>query len=268
MLIVLLLLYALALGIQALVSGQLLPGRAALYLFLALLALHLLYILWMLLVSLQVDESKPIEKKVPQCRAVCNSIALWLGAWSLLIPRLKGEERLPEGRFLLVSNHRSMFDPVTTAVTLRRYDLSFLSKASNMRIPIAARAAYGCGFLSLDRSNDRSALKTILTAADYLKRDVCSMVVYPEGTRSRTGKLLPFHAGSFKIAQRANVPLVIAVVRGSERVRRRMLFLPTRVTLEILECLPGEQVRSMSTQELAHYSRQRMAEALGAEVEE
>ena len=78
--------------------------------------------------------------------------------------------------------------------------------------------------------------------------------------------MLPFHAGSFKIAQRAGVPLVIACVRGTEQVHRNFPWRPTRVTLEILELLPVEQVKAMSTQELAAYSRARMEAALKEEA--
>ena len=92
------------------------------------------------------------------------------------------------------------------------------------------------------------------------------MGIYPEGTRSKTGELLPFHAGSFKVAQKAGVPLVIACSRGTEHVMRNWLRRPTKVELSILEVLPPERVKAMSTQELAAYSRARMEAALKEEA--
>lgn len=81
------------------------------------------------------------------------------------------------------------------------------------------------------------------------------MGVYPEGSRSKTDEMLPFHAGSFKIAQRANAPLVICVVHGSENIKKNLLRRKTDVYLDILQVLPGEKVKAMTTAELSEYSR-------------
>ena len=77
-----------------------------------------------------------------------------------------------------------------------------------------------------------------------------------------TGELLPFHAGSFKVAQTAGVPRATACPRGPEHVMRNWLKRPTRVELSILEVLPAERVKAMSTQELAAYSREKIEAAL------
>ena len=95
------------------------------------------------------------------------------------------------------------------------------------------------------------SLKTILQAADYLKRGVCNIGIYPEGTRSRTGQLLPFHAGSFKIAQKAGVPVVVACSRGTEKVKKCFFFWKTPVYLDILEVIDADRVKAMSTNDLA-----------------
>ena len=139
---------------------------------------------------------------------------------------------------------------------LRDSNISFISKPENMAIPVVGKVLYGAGFLAIDRENDRNALKTILTAADYLKRDLCSIGIYPEGTRSKTGELLPFHAGSFKIAQRAKVPVVVACVRGSEKSQVVNPFRPNKVRLEILDVIPAETVSASRTDALAEQARE------------
>ena len=169
---------------------------------------------------------------------------------------------------LTAGNHRTAFDPVVTEDRLRDYNIAFLSKPSNMKLPGIARLAWGACFLAIDRENDREALKAILKAADLLKRGVCSIGLYPEGTRTKTGKLLPFHAGSFKIAQRGNAPIVVAAIQGSEKVGKNFPFRRTVVNLDILEVIPAEKVKAMSTQELSAYCRNRIAEHLGEEVGE
>ena len=257
------LLLALLAGVGALLAG-LVVWQALLVFLGVFVGLNLLYVAFWYIVALTVDRSKPLEKQSAICRFGCASIAGWLSAWAGIHTRVSGEEFLPtDTRFLLVCNHRSLFDPIVKEYTLRKYNLAFISKPSNMAIPVISNLAWGAGFLAIDRENDREALKTILQAADYLKRDICSMVVYPEGTRSKTGELGPFHAGSFKIAQRGNVPVVIAAIRGTEEVHRHFPFRPTRVALDILDVIPAEKVKAMSTQELSAYSR----ELIGRDLE-
>ncbi len=267
MLLLLALLSLAAAAVYALCKGAL-SWQAALLFVGCFLALNLLYVIFWAIVASTVDDSKPLEKQSGLCRFGCASIGGWICSWARVRIRLVGEELLPkEGRFVLVCNHRSMFDPLVTVKLMKDYNLSFISKPSNLKLPYIGKLAYGAGFLPIDRENDRKALKTILTAADYLKRDLCSMCVYPEGTRSKSGEMLPFHAGSFKIAQRAGVPLVISCIRGTEDVHRNFPLRRSGATLTILELLPADRVKAMSTQELAAYSRGRMEEALKEETE-
>lgn len=225
--------------------------------------LHPLYLLVLYIGSLTIDRNKPLERQVPLCRAGAASVLGVLCAYCGVRPHIRGEEKLPkDGRFFLVCNHLSMFDPCIIIDKLRRYNIAFISKPSNLQIPVIGRIGYAAGFLSIDRENNREALKTILQASDYLKRDLCSMAVYPEGTRSRTGRMLPFHAGCFKVAQRAGVPLVVAAVRGTEKVMKNFPFKKTDVYLDILEVLDPERVKAMSTNELSDYSRSLMESRL------
>ena len=225
-------------------------------------------VLFFWICALFIDAGKPLERQSRLCRIGCRAIGSIAAVYGGLRVHLTGMERLPEGeRFLLVCNHRSGLDPLAVLWKLWRYNISFVSKPSNMRLPFLGRIAYGAGFLPIDRENDRSALKTILTAADYMKRGICSIGIYPEGTRSKTGELGDFHAGSFKIAQRAGAPVVIACIRGTEQALAR---LPRRtdVFLDFLEILPPETVREKTTAELAAYSRALIAEHLQRKQEE
>ncbi len=225
--------------------------------------MHALYVLvWWLLV-LPVDRSKPLEKQNPRAREACRGVGRFLCLYGGVRPHISGEEKLPtDSRFLFVCNHKSMFDPLMVIGYLYPWNISFISKPSNLQIPMVGDIAYNAGYLAIDRENDRAALKTILTAADYMKRDICSIGIYPEGTRSKTGEMLPFHAGSFKTAQRANVPVAVACVRNSELVKKRLFLRPTDVYLDILEVIPAEKVKAMSTAELSERSRKLIEEGL------
>jgi 1-acyl-sn-glycerol-3-phosphate acyltransferase len=236
---------------------------------LALIAFVLGYVLALVLTLLvfrlltrRTDLSQPNAVQNRIARAGAEQAGQLVCAFGGVRPAFRGLDKLPEGRFLFVCNHRSLFDPLMVMGYLQRYNIQFISKPSNLRIPLAGAIARTAGFLAIDRENDRKALQTILTAADYLRRGICSIGIYPEGTRSHTRELLPFHSGSFKIAQRAHVPLVIACVHGTEKLRRGLLLHPHRCTLEILDCVPADRVKAMKTQELAAYSRELMEKAL------
>ena len=240
------------------------PVWQGLLLFLGVfVGLHVLYILFFYFGSLSSDNKKPLSKQNKISRMACGQLIGLANIYMAVRAHIINEDILPKDqRFLLVCNHRTCVDPLIIMDKLRKYNISFISKPSNMEMPFAGRIAYGAGFLPIDRENNRNALKTILTAADYIKRDICSMAVYPEGTRSRTNELLPFHAGSFKIAQKAGCPLVICSVWGVEKLRFWRYIKGNDVYLKVLDVLSAEKVKAMSTGELADYSRNIIEESL------
>ena len=221
------------------------------------LLLHLVFVCCYGLVSLSIPKGKPLEKQNPLICFGSAELASLLLFYGRVRPFLSGTERIPaNGRFLFVCNHRSIFDPMIVMDKLRNYHIAFISKPENMKIPVIGRCLQSIGYLSIDRENDRNALKTILTAADYMKRDVCSIGIYPEGTRSKTEELLPFHAGSLKAAQRAKVPIVVGCVRGTENAQIVNIFSRRKdVYLDILEVIPAETVCSRRTEELSEHIR-------------
>ena len=224
--------------------------------------LHLLFIGFFAVVGLFVDTARPLAKQNRLCRFGSWGFGTLGCFYSGVRVHLRGEEKLPKnGRFVLVSNHRSGKDPIAVLSAMWKYNISFISKPSNMKLPVLGRVAYGAGFLPIDRENDRSALRTILQAADYLRRDICSVAIYPEGTRNRGEGLLPFHAGSFKLPQRAGVPLVIMATTGTSRKDGHGL-LGREVCLNVLETMEAERVKSMTSVELSDYARRKIEDFL------
>ena len=230
------------------------------------LAFGLMHLLWLTtfwLLALPVDRSKPIEKQRASSREACRSVGRFLCLYAGAKPHFSGVEKLPaDSRFLFVCNHQAGFDPLLVMGYLNRFNISFVAKLSLMALPMVGDIAWSAGFLGIDRENDRAALKTILTAVDYLKRDLCSVGIYPEGTRSRSGELLPFRSGSCKIAQRAKVPVAVACVRDTEKAVKGLFLRPRRCSLDILEVLPAERVCAMNTHELADCCRALMEKHL------
>ena len=213
--------------------------------------------------AFRTDTDKPVERQDEVCRWGIANMAGFVNAYLRVKVTVNGMEKLPkDSRFLFICNHLSMADPIIVWDKLRDYNISFVGKPSLSKLPILWPMAYGAGCLLINRENDREALKTIITASNYLKKDICSMGIYPEGTRSKDGEMLPFRAGAFKIAQKANVPLVIASISGTDKIKRRCPLLSTKVTLNILEVIPAEKVKALGTAELSEYAHSLMENSL------
>ena len=171
-----------------------------------------------------------------------------------------GKEKIDKigGTFLLIGNHRSNFDPFITAVSIRNKKLAFISKPENFNIPIFGKIARKALYLEIDRENARNAIKTINHTAELIKRGDVSYAVYPEGTRSKGVNMLPFHDGVFKIAEKAECPVVVVGIRGTEKIHKRAPWKKTVVNLDILEVIEPEQFKSLSSHDLAAIAREKI----------
>lgn len=179
---------------------------------------------------------------------------------------INGLELLPEdGRYLMVSNHRSLFDPVTMAAAFKNQEYVYISKPSNFKIPIAGKVMHKCGCLALNREDNREALVTIKRAAEIIGNDSASVVIYPEGTRSQKDELLPFHAGSFKIAQKANVPVVAVAMRNTDKVVHRGPIRKTTVYIDVVGVIDSDYVKTHNTKETAQLAQSMIQERLDIE---
>lgn len=119
-----------------------------------------------------------------------------------------GEENVPDEPVLFIGNHRSYFDIVITYARCKNLT-GYIAKKEMLSIPLLRTWMKRLYCLFLDRENPKEGLKTILQAIDYVKHGV-SICIFPEGTRNNGEELslLPFHNGSFKIAEKAGCPIV------------------------------------------------------------
>ena len=226
------------------------------------LAATALYFLLLYLLSLTVDKTKPVQKKSSFYRWLLNETAwliLRLGRIRIECTGLEKLQRLPP--FLLVANHRSNFDPFIAIAACPKYELAYIAKPEIFDIPITGSVVHKCFFLSIDREDNRKALGTILRAAALLRDGTVSIGVYPEGTRSKTGELLPFRNGAFQIAKRAGAPIVIAKTTGTEQIARRFARRRTVVRFDILDILDAGTVAKMTTREIGDYAREQMLQS-------
>ena len=173
-----------------------------------------------------------------------TAIAVWLLRIRITVT---GREKLPEGRFLLVSNHRSKFDPILSWHVFAKENLSFISKPENFKVPVYGRIIHRCCFMPIDRENPRNALKTIQRAVKLIKNDVASVAVYPEGTRNYGEGLLPFHNAVLKIAQKAEVPIVVMTVKGTYEIQKNYPWRRSDVQMDIIDVLQPEEIKGVKT---------------------
>jgi 1-acyl-sn-glycerol-3-phosphate acyltransferase len=126
-----------------------------------------------------------------------------------------GRENLRPGEtYLLMSNHQSHYDiPVLFYVI--GANLRMLGKVELFRIPIFGEAAHQAGFIAVDRSNRKQAMKSLQVAKDTIASGV-HVWIAPEGTRSRTGELLPFKKGGFNLALEAGLPVLPMTIAGTK----------------------------------------------------
>lgn len=164
---------------------------------------------------------------------------------------VSGTELLPQnGRLLFVGNHRSNFDPIIQWTVLPQWEIAFISKEGNFRIPFFGRFIRKCCFLSIDRTSPKRSVETMRKAEQLLGSGEVSVGVYPEGTRSKSGELLPFHCGMFRIAQKAEAPIAVMAIRGTEQIHKNIFRRRTDVYLNIAGIIPAERVAEMQARDI------------------
>lgn len=223
-------------------------------------------VLWAISATIKTDV--PQEEDDPFFRRLIevyiDSIIRFLG----MKVQPQGLEKTPgEGRFLIVCNHLSLLDVLVLLTYFPRRELTFITKQENMSMFIIGKLMHKIQCLPLNRDNDREALKTILKAISLIKEDKANVGLFPEGTRSLDGKLHGFRSGGFKIAQKCGVPILVCTIRNTNRVFRNFLKLkPTPIPLHLLEVIPAEELKGVTTVDISNRVRGIMAADLGSDL--
>ena len=235
----------------------------AVYILLGILAVILLYLCFLAICSLCVDEKKEYMKNSRFYRILLYS-ASYIALKVLRIRvHISGLEKIPkEQRLLFVGNHRSNFDPIIQWMVLKQWDVAFISKEENFNILIFGRIIRKCCFLAIDREHPRKALETLNKASELIKTGEVSIGVYPEGTRSKSGGLLPFHDGVFRIAQKADVPIAVMSMRDTEQIHKNIFRRHSDVYLDIVQVIPADDVKNGTTHTLSNEIRELLIRSL------
>jgi len=221
---------------------------------------------FLMILCKRVDQTVPQEEDDPLYRKVTNLyIQSALPVLQFHVKK-RGMEKLPKnGRFMLICNHCSLADPIVLLYAMPKQQLAFVSKKENATMFVIGPMMHKIQCQLINRENDREALKTILNCIRILKEDKASIGVFPEGgILSQDGKLHRFRPGVFKIAQKANVPIVVCTMKNTLHAVSNLLHLkPTHVEVSVLEVIPPEEIKGVTTVDIAQRCYEVMAADLG-----
>ncbi len=186
-------------------------------------------------------------------------VAMWIIRTGLSAGGIRvevvGRQRVPAGQSVIfLCNHVSNLDPPVVLPVLPGR-CSVLLKKELMRIPILGRAMRMAHFVPVERGSRReSAQASVVAAAEALNAGL-NMLVFPEGTRSRDGRLSPFKKGPFFLAQQTGALMIPVAISGTERMMRKGSFLvkPGVARVEMLEPInPAEYTTREQLMQAVH----------------
>ncbi len=171
---------------------------------------------------------------------------------------MEGLENLVEPA-VLVCNHVSWYD-VFALMTHLPVDARFVGKKEIAKIPFFGPAWLASGHIPIDRSDRRSAIDSLNRAGEILRNEGGVVVMFPEGTRSTDGELLPFKKGAFMLALQLGVPVIPAAVLGSREImpKGRMRVKPGTMQIRIGEPIPIEGLDESDRDILVQRTRERI----------
>jgi len=182
--------------------------------------------------------------------SVWASCYTWLSPiWSVAITGRENMDR--KKAYVMACNHQSMLDiPVIYRIFLH---FKWVSKASLFKIPFIGWNLWLNRHIKLDRSSMKSQRKMLKQCAEHIQNG-SSIMIFPEGTRSRNGELRPFKEGAFLIALQQKTDVLPIVLDGSADALPEKGFIPKKkqkISLHILPPVPYETFKDMGIRQLS-----------------
>lgn len=206
--------------------------------------------------------TRPFDRRGVVLHAFTNvwgSIYTWINpVWSV---RIRGRELIDGSPCVMVSNHLSLVDIFVMHRLFRHF--KWVSKLEVFKLPVIGWNMRLNGYVPLRRGNRDSVLEMFARCRAALATG-SPIMMFPEGTRSRTGQLKPFKPGAFELAKEASVPLQPIVVQGTFHAMPAtgLLVGPARMRVTVLPKIPLDRVEALSVEELSDLARGRIAEQL------
>ena len=168
------------------------------------------------------------------CGKMIGPVVSWLVGAKITNPDSKKLNSSKPAIF--VTNHASALD-IFIGMALCPYGGCGVGKKEILRIPFFGLAYWLAGHLLIDRGNNAKAVASMKKLSDFVKAKGLSIWIWPEGTRSLDGKLIPFKKGFVHLALATGLPVVPVIVHGAHKVwpAKTMQFYPGEVKVEVLD---------------------------------
>lgn len=188
-------------------------------------------------------------------RFITNHAHIWV--------KIRGRDKVPQhGRFLMVCNHRSKFDNFIISNFYGKLDIAFVTKKSNMKIPVANQLMPGLCYIPIDRDDKLQSLEGFKRAISLINNDISSVCVFPEGTRQTSDAMGPFHEGVFNIAIHSKAPIIVTTMKNTDLVHKRWPWKATVVEYDILSVIPYEEYQDMPAKAISDMVHKMMEDNL------
>ena len=178
--------------------------------------------------------------------------------------KVSGSENIDSSRsYIIVSNHQSQMD-IPVLVAALPLKLTFIAKKELFKIPLFSQAMRAFGILEIDRSNRNRAIETLRLAAQVIQNEKISVLAFPEGTRSRDGKIQRFKKGAFALATEHQIPLLPVTINGTFPVlpKGKLFVHPGEVQVIIHPAVETEPYGAKGRDELIENVHQTIATGL------
>jgi 1-acyl-sn-glycerol-3-phosphate acyltransferase len=175
---------------------------------------------------------------------------------------VSGQEYIPDGPVVMVCNHEGDFDIPALLASIEK-PFGFISKVEVKKAPIISSWMKVMNCVFIDRRNRQSAIKSLREGAQFLRQGH-SLVIFPEGTRSKGGPVAPFKVGGFRLAQDAGVPIVPISIKGTADVfeKNGRLIKPARIDICVCPPVNPKIVKKKDARLLAHDVREIICSSL------
>jgi 1-acyl-sn-glycerol-3-phosphate acyltransferase len=209
----------------------------------------------------------PFDRRL---RLLHRFTCFWASLYTWLNPvwrvRIDGREKIAPGTaYVMVANHQSLLDILVLFRLFRHY--KWVSKIENFRIPCIGWNMSLNRYIKL-RRGDRESVEQMMNACERTLAEGSSVMMFPEGTRSRDGRLQAFKRGAFTLAQRMRAPILPIIVEGTARaLPKRGFILQGRhaIRIRVLDAVPYARFADESAEAVAEQIRALMAAELGPE---
>jgi len=191
----------------------------------------------------------------------------WAWHYQSLIPfwklHLEGRKKIPWKRpVVMVANHRSLID-ILALYKIRR-PFKWTSKDENFRLPFIGMVLSLTNSIRIKRDSFRSGMQFLSQAEDEIGKG-SSILLFPEGTRSKTMEMRPFKEGAFLLAKKTGCGVIPIVHTGSEKTFDRgswALKGKAPIYIRVLDEIPSSEVERLDVKELMMLTREKMEEGL------